>query len=294
MTASQGDREGPAGGVTERDPVAARPPVPEGATAARALLDGLLLSVPPVVLVCAFLLPRATREALVFSYASPGVVTALSAAYVHFSVAHLATNVLGYLLVASVAYLQSRYGGFGGLFRAASVAFLVGLAPALSLLNLAVPRPGTAFGFSGVAMGFYGLLCFSLGRYVERRVVGTRAGLPAVVFFVAAAVAAVVVAPRLPVAGVAVALAAVGVALSLRRGRAALHGVDWGAALRTEPHGSLVVAGVVLVVCFPLAAFPADPRLADGVVNVYAHFLGFAIGFLSVWLTDLGTAPRGR
>lgn len=257
----------------------------DGGRTARFLLDGLLLALPTAVLVGVFLAPVTVRRSLVFEYGDPSLVTALTANYVHFSLGHLATNVLSYLLVVTLAYLLSTYGGFGDLFRAASVAFLVGLAPALSLLNLAVPRPGTAYGFSGVTMAFYGLLCFSLGRYAERRVVGTRANLPQAVFLVAVALVGVVVGPSVPIRTGVAALALSAATLHVVSGDSLGRG-DWAAVLGDETRGGLLVAGAVVVVASPAAAFPANPRFDGGVVNLYGHFLGFALGFISVWGTD--------
>jgi hypothetical protein len=262
-----------------RDPAAA------GSTL-EVLVDGLLLSTPPLVLVGVFLTPVPVRESLVFAYEAPTLATAFAANYVHFSVAHLATNVLGYLLLVAVAYLLCRFGGFGDLFRVASVGTLVAMPAALSLLNLAVPRPGSAFGFSGVVMSFYGVLCFALGRYAERRVVCARAALPRAVFFAAVGVVALVGAPTLPTrlgAGGAAFLAAAGHVAPAGRVR----DVDWPSVLGDERRGGLLVAGTVLVATYPVAAFPADPTVGGTVVNLYGHFLGFALGFLAVWCLDL-------
>jgi len=53
---------------------------------------------------------------------------------------------------------------------------------------------------------------------------------------------------------------------------------------RTQP-AAVAVAGAVVLAVFPLAAFPTDPAAAGRVVNVYVHLLGYALGFITSYVT---------
>ena len=132
-------------------------------------LDALLLASVPLALVGVYLLPTATREALVFEYARPSIRTAFAAPFVHFDAAHLLFNLLAYALVVPLLYALSLTAGRRRQFRAVFVALLVSSPILLSYLNLTIVRDGVTFGFSGVLMAYYGYLPLVLAEHAESR-----------------------------------------------------------------------------------------------------------------------------
>ncbi len=251
------------------------------------LLDAGLIVVVPLVLVGVFALPAGVREAYVLDYTEPTLVTAYTAHFVHHAETHLATNLVGYAVIVPTAYLLCLFADRRRLFRAAFVSFLLALPFGLSALNLLFARRAVTYGFSGVVMGYFGLLTLALFCYVERRA-GVAAGerhAPAV-FFLGAAVIGAAVAPTTS-AGAAVAVAAllvvglyarglVGAADPLARLRSGLVGAQPG-------HLELCTVGTLLFLGYPLVAFPADPFRGGAVVNLYTHILGYALGFISAY-----------
>jgi hypothetical protein len=53
----------------------------------------------------------------------------------------------------------------------------------------------------------------------------------------------------------------------------------------------LVTITTVLIFAVRFVAFPPDPSLGSGVLNLYVHFLGYSLGFL-VTGTAVETAER--
>lgn len=251
------------------------------------LLDATLLAAVPLLLIAVFTLPAGTREAFVLEYAEPTLVTMYASHFVHRSAGHLAANLAGYAVIVPTAYLLSLLAGRRHLFRVSFLSFLVALPFGLSALNLVFFRPAVAYGFSGVVMGFFGLLALSLYVYLADRANGTAGDRHApVAFFLGIATIGVALAPATR-ASVGIAAAAVlACVLYLRH----LPGV-WGAVDRlwtgfaTTPPGYLELGavGTLLLVGYPFIAFPADPFQGGTVVNLYTHLLGYALGFISAY-----------
>ncbi len=269
-----------------RDPVAA-------VRSTGRVADVVALLAVPVVLAAVGTLPEQVRVAYAFEYADPTLLTAYTSSFVHFSTTHLVANVALYLLVAPLGYLLAVASGHRRQFLVAATTFLLAFPLVLSLLNLAVPRAGVGGGFSAINAAFAGYVVFALPRYLgwfapEDDAVRS----PWLFFFALAAIAVVAVPLTVRIAGVAVAAALSGVLFLLPRSE--------GGRLRAlkrwvaSPGGlELGLFGFGVLAAYPLMAFPASPVVDGAVVNLYAHLLGFALGYMATYVTALVESSVG-
>ncbi len=255
-------------------------------------LDAVLLVGPPATLVAVFALPVDVRRGLALSLLDPAPATLYTAHLVHFRLPHLAANVVGYAVAGTTGYLLAAAAGARARYRGALAVVLVVLPVALSGLNLLFPRPRIGYGASGVVMGAVGLVPVFLFAYLDGvpGVDATVADAPTL-FFTGLAVAAVA-APLGSLGiwiGVAAVLAAVLYGLEVGLDRDALGALPPG-------HPELLVASVVVAVGYPAVAFPADPAVEGGIVDLYTHLLGYALAFVPAYLAPgigLGSLDRG-
>lgn len=270
--------------------------------------DILLIAAVPAALLAVFALPEPTRESLVFEYTAPSVRTAFAASFVHFDTGHLAFNLLGYALVVPTAYLLSAINKRHGRFRVVLVSLSLTCPVLLSYLNLAIARDGVGFGFSGVLMALYGYLPLALADHLETQFdIGEIRTVAPLLFFsgltviatltlwltatnpVSVPVRGIVVPVRsvlvATLAGLVVALALVVLlyVLSIRDGTTAVR-ATLRDAIDRPGHFELAVIGGLLFVAIPFATFPLDPTVGNRVLNLYVHFLGYALGFIAVYL----------
>ena len=262
------------------------------------LRDLLMILAVPVVLLGVFSLSLEARQALAFSYTDPDIRTAFAANFVHLDVRHLGVNLAAYLLVVPTAYLLSVLSGRRDRFWfvCAFVTFLFVLPVLLSGLNLAIDRTGHVVGFSGIVMAFVGYLPVALSRYLGTYVgVGEHLDIAAVLFFAGLALIAILGAPST----VTAALAAVSVLAALLYLVPVLDGLErisrrTRTLVRVPGYLEVAIASVVLFVGLTVVAFPSDPRTAMGVVNLYAHLLGFAIGFIAAYVAVTASRHLSR
>ncbi|WP_254838234.1 hypothetical protein [Natronomonas marina] len=251
------------------------------------LFDAGLIVAVPFVLIAVFTLPAGVRESYALEYTDPTLVTMYASHFVHLNVQHLAANLAGYAFLVPTAYLLCLLGDRRRTFRVAFPAFLLALPFGLSGLNLVFFRQAVAYGFSGVVMGYFGLLTLSLFGYAESRtnLAGGDRHAP-VAFFVGIAAIAGALAPA------SRASAAVAAASLLLCGLYARTLLDLGvplarfrSGLAESPPGYLELGavGTLLFFGYPFIAFPADPFQGGTVVNLYTHLLGYALGFISVY-----------
>ena len=252
--------------------------------------EKLFVLIPPgsimSIIIGVFSLPKSTRRTLSFAYADPSLWTAYTAPFVHLSAAHLTGNIAVFLLVSGTFYALSRHTQTTWLFFSALVAALSIFPVTLSLLNLAVPRNAVTYGFSGVNMALVGFLPVAIGRYVEvnrGRSIDTTLLLAA--FFFSISGIAMFAVPGSPLAsGVGTA----GLALSVLFGgsfvrhelRLASSHDRWRTAV-TDP---TVVVGVGTWILLLVTAFPQTVATGGSVTNVYVHFVGYALGFMTAYV----------
>lgn len=252
------------------------------------LLDLLVIFLVPVVLAGVYSLPRTTLEAWVFDTTAPTLATAYTAHFVHLDTLHLLGNLSVYFPAVLVAYLLCVLSDRRRLFRITLVTLLVVFPFALSAMQLVFPRERLIFGFSGINAGFVGLAAFALvgylGRNLSRRINERYA--PALLFFVAGAVALIALPARgfrieVGLAAFALGIAYVGVALS-RQGVPSREEIR--AAADNPGYFELAGAGFGLLVGYPFAAFQEVVVPDGGVIDVYVHVLGFSLAFIVVFV----------
>ena len=262
-------------------------------------LDAAALAVVPALLLAVFALPEATRAGLVLDYESPTVAAAYASHFVHFSIPHLATNLAAYALAVVPAYCYCALAGRRTDFFVTFGVVLVVFPFALSALNVALVRPRVGYGFSGLAMAFVGSLPVTLALYARERVA------PAVtldhaplLFFAGAGVTAALAAVGAPPSALPLAALAA-LALAASTAGVVLYGASlWNAlgrdgfqrAAARVGYAEFALVGALLVVLFPFVAFPQDLSVGGGVLNVYAHLLGYCLGFI-VPFAALRAAP---
>ena len=255
--------------------------------------DLLFISIVPAVLVSVFKLPLEMRRSLAFDSANPSMVTAFTSNYIHFTADHLLGNVGWYLLIISLAYLLAITNEHRSRFFATLLAILLLLPIPLSFLTLAVPRPGVSIGFSGLNMALFGFVVVEFAAYLDEYFTDNFGveNAPAFFFLVTTFVA-------LPHAetwwgyGIALSslfLAAVYSVAFLWSFQPSFSGLS--DAVDKQGYFELSIVTLVVMVGFVPIAFPQDPVVEEGIINVYVHFVGFCLGFISVYLGVLLTTP---
>ena len=246
---------------------------------------GSAVRATPIVVLAAVLvgvdrLPEPARRSLAFEYGDPTLLTAYTAPFVHFSTSHLIGNVAVLLLAGgTLAHLCWRARS-PWLFVGALAALASTLPVALTLLNLAVPRPGVTYGFSGVNMALVGFLPVGVVRTVEWRL--GRAVSPSLLvawFAVSTGYVAALAVPASPGSTAVVALS-LAVALVVHERRPGADRITAG-RLVSDPS---VVVGVGAWIGLVTVGFPRVALVDGAVVNVYVHFLGYALGFTTAYL----------
>lgn len=249
------------------------------------LADIAVLASVPVVVVLISSLPAPTRTSLLFRYDTPTLLTAFAAHYTHFTPAHLLENVASYLLVAPLAYGLALAAGKRRQFAILLPVFLLAFPVLLSLLNLAIPRPGVGGGLSAINAAFVGYIAIALAGSLDQFApAGTTVRSPALFFFAIAAIALKAV----PTTALTTTLAGVAV---LAGGLFLLHPDDPRDRLeavrrlaRTPGRFELWLAAFLAFAAYPLLAFPPGLTASGDVVNGYAHLLGFALGAMATYL----------
>jgi len=252
-----------------------------------AAVDALALGCVPVVLCAVYALPEPIKRGLVFDYATPTLATAYTAHFVHFELAHLSVNLGSYLLLVPVAYALAALSDSLSRFRVAAITLHTAVPLALSGLNLALVRPRIGYGFSGVAMGLLALTALFAVEYTATRLATgwcRREDAP-LVFFAEAALIALAVRPRDPatlaIAGGAATVTAGYLVVVARRVRTT--GRTFAPTASRAGFGELGIVAAVVLVGFPVVAFPADPAGGGTVLNLYTHLLGFAVTFVAAY-----------
>jgi hypothetical protein len=252
-----------------------------------------VLDVSPVVavmtlLVGTYLLPTSVQRELVFDYSTPTVLTAYTAPFVHFSASHLVSNLAAFVLVAGTIYSLSVGAERRRVFFMLGATLLIAFPVSLSVLNLAVPREGITYGFSGMNMALVGFLPIVIATYAERRLGYLVDGvLLLVAFFVSASYIAAIAVPWTTysaVIAVTAAVLALGFVLqyvvSIRDCLEPIQTlVEWCGGAKT-----IVVVGIGIWGALLWIGFPESVADDGAVINIYVHFIGYALGFITAYL----------
>lgn len=253
------------------------------------LIDLVVLALPIVVLIGVFKAPPATKASLTFSHAAPSMTTALTTHYVHYARGHLIANLVVYLMVVPLVYGFTVLAGRRQLFFGIFWTFILVFPLVLSGSSLILIRRGELFGFSGVALGFAGLLPVAMTRFIGKRYPGpvNLDTAPGLFFFGLSLISYLTV----PASSFQLLLVIVpgylGTAYLLSPLRRLLRSRRGTFIVDTDRVGviesvffSVIAYFVILVISF------RSVRLGNSaVVNLYLHFLGFSIGFLASYIT---------
>lgn len=274
MTAADGTPPGPAADV--------RP--------AQVATDLLLVASVPLLLVAIHVLvPANVREAYVLVPDDATPLTLFTAAFLHLTDAHLLGNVVGYAVGALSAYVLCLLLGERRWFALSTVALVLGLPVLVNWTSLRVLAAyvgeisAPSRGFSGVAAGFGGFALAALLAVVDRwtdRGTALFGGLAVGLLLLWEVL--VIYAGEFPPASTGLVALAVGLCLAQVGRRGYRSGLpDSRAAWRLVGSVGLVVAGVLaILVVFVANLFP-PVVFADGqFTNVFAHAIGFGLGFV--------------
>lgn len=252
--------------------------------------DLVVLAAVPLVLVGVFALPSGTKRQLALNYAAPTVVTAFTSHFVHLSVTHLLTNLVGYLVVVPTGYALSVASGRRRQFFVVFASFLLSFPFLLSGLNLLFPRSSLGVGISGIVLAFVGYLPFAFMSFVGRQLDGAVGARHSPwLFFFGLGLVAFIAAPNVYGLGLAAAATLAGVRYLLP----VVDAVDrtqlssWRATLSVGGYAELAVLGGVVFLAYPFVAFPGNLTVSGGVLNVYTHALGFCLGYITTYVAEL-------
>jgi len=254
------------------------------------ILDFAVLLAVPVVLFIIYLQPEELKRAYTFYYLEPEIVTAFSNHFIHITTAHIASNLIGYLLLASVSYVLCVLSGRRQFFYVCLITFIFVFPFVLSALNLALPRDAIGYGFSGINMALYGLLAMSLAIFVIEQInsdLQTRNA--PILFFIAMGIVAFI---AVPPSAVTLGTMALCVAISSYYIRSmishtsvpTMRSVRW--LLSQSPAIDVVAFSFALFVFYPFVAFPGVSQGGDAIINLYVHLLGFCLAFISAYVFE--------
>lgn len=267
-------------------------------------IDIVLLLVLPTALAFVYLSPVGFRESLMFDYTDPTVLTAFTSAFIHLDRTHLLVNIGVYALVVPVLFVLSIATRNRRRFYTALLTFLVVFPPVLAYLNLALFRPSVTFGFSGVVMAFVGYLPFALADYLDELLdIGPANQVAPMLFLLSLICIAALSVQSAPPAnqlvllstGFSVLLTVLSVLSYARSMKDTKEGLrsDLRAVLRSPGHFELATTAIVMIFAIQFVAFPIDPSSGKSVLNLYSHFLGYALGFLVIFTTVETTERLG-
>lgn len=233
---------------------------------------------------------------MAFEYGDPTIATAYTAHFVHLTPSHLGSNLVAFLFVSgAIVIILSRVGDHWLLVGYLTTLAVV-LPVALSFLNLAIPRNGVTYGFSGINMALAGFLPVAITRYLERKLrhrIDTSLLLAS--FFLSVGYVGVV---AVPLSTVSVALATnsvmFGTIFAIQFGRSLSGTYLWSVTRSDLTDATLVNAVIVWIVLLSMG-FPEIDAGGEGVTNLFLHFVGYTLGFTTAYLVHewrlLGDRP---
>lgn len=262
-------------------------------------IDTAVILAVPLVLVAVHLLPDSIRGALVLNYGSPGVVQVYTTHFVHADWAHLAGNVVIYLVAVALVYLLLLYAEARRTFHVGFVLVLFVVPFPVSALDLYLVGPTAGDvptrGFSGLASAFVGFLPVAVFVFL-RETLSEKVRIYESMGLFLASLGVILLILRGPTD-----LTAVG---ALVLGFLYYVPVVWrlDVEARQEFQGwsvwkqALVVYTVLFFLVSPIFLFPANPAQGGAVVNLVAHFGGFFVGYVGgiAYISVLKLAEASR
>lgn len=259
--------------------------------------DLFALGIPPALLVAVYALPQSLRRAAALESAAPTPASAYASHFVHFASGHLVSNLLVYALVAPTIYLLCLGSGRRRGFFVAFATVLLGLPVALSTVTVLVGGDRLSYGFSGMNMALFGLLPFALWHYLHETFAGRLDDRSPALFFGGAALIAALSVPVLPLSVGLAAASLLSAALYLDG--ELLDAPSLGAVSAAADRGGyfeLGAVGALLLVGVPVVAFPTDPLVPAGVLDLQVHALGYSLGYIPAFVLFevVGVSIDGR
>lgn len=262
----------------------------ERPTAVDMLLQVLTLSIVPLLLAFVYWLPNDYRLALRFTYDDPTLATAISSHFVHMGPAHFASNLVGYVLIVATGYVLAVKSGQRLAYVVAVVTTVLFAPPLLTLLSVVLPQNAIMYGFSGVNLALLGLLPILLVEYARTMLWPTlRPSDAGALYLVACGIIATICAPPSPLTrGITVVafLSVIGYGVRIT-GRGLSVRQFCRTLLDTIARGDPLLVAVVVFVGYLFMSFPSSIQHGAVIVNVYLHFVGFAVGFLFWYVATL-------
>ena len=242
-----------------------------------------------------YLLPKPVRRSLAFEYADPTLATAYTAHLVHLTPSHLFGNLIAFVVVSGLLLTLTVRANDRWLSVGILVMFAFVLPVTLSFLNLAVPRNSVTYGFSGLNMGLVGILPIAAVRYVEqKRRNPVTAPVLLIQFLLSSIYISIVSIPPSKLSRIVFVTSVVlGAVVMFRtnswRGRRVgdIGRRSAGSDERIDRTGwltPLFVGGLGVWMLLLSAGFPDEVGVDGTVINIYAHFLGYTLGFISAYL----------
>lgn len=254
----------------------------------RWLLDVAPIAAVAGLLVGVYALPTSVKRELVFAYGTPTLLTAYTAHFVHFSVSHLAGNLAAFVLVAGTMYTLSARADGRRIFFAFGATLFIAFPVALSALNLAVPRDGVTYGFSGMNMALAGFLPVVIATYVERRLGHPVDGVILLTAFFSSIgyIAAIALPWSTPSNAIAAVAVSVAIGFAFQYGGSVRSGLSLTRRClkRCGEKETLSFVGLGVWVVLLSMGFPETIASDGAVTNIYVHFLGYALGFVNAYL----------
>lgn len=253
------------------------------------ILDLVLLVVVPLSWVAVFALPETVRLKYVNTHSDIDLTAFYLSHFVHFRPRHLLINFFGYISSVVAGYLIAGLGDQRSEYRGALIVALTVLPVVLSALNTLILRAGMSYGASGIVMGTVGLLPIFIFAYLARvPTLGVGTSDAPVAFFLTIGIASF----NAPLADAGLVLMTLALALA---GIYLLYMDIQITAVRVLPreHLMLLLLGLLLSLGFPAVAFPTNPTIQSGTLNLLTHLFGYAILFMAAYLAPgIGTVPE--
>ncbi len=252
------------------------------------LADAVMVAFPLVVMAAVFVLPAGVRQAMVLNYSEPSLLTFYSSIFVHSSIIHLLSNVALYLVAISFLYTLGSWGEFNSRLRLFLGFCFAALPLVLGFLDSRILAGifETGMGFSGInsaLIGFTPLVIAAFMRQKTDGVVNLTHSIP--VFYLSLIVSLVFISLYRSSALLG---ALVVVVLMAAYFGYLYHQSESGHALMVLYNSFNRISSVELAVLYiSLVLYITAPvgflqmSIQSGqAANVFAHYNGFATGFL--------------